>query len=131
MSNSERKPKASISVIWTDIDFDGLSAKISIVNGQAKLRVEGDGFEVPVIGVFDPDDIEKVITAHKKEIADNAVNYHAFKDRCLEDQCQDDDYGLIPISDEELDEKLEELEEQIREFEKHFVVVSITTGQQI
>jgi len=125
--------KASVSKIWTDIDFDGESAKISIVNGQAKLRVEGDGFEVPVKGVFDPDDIEGVITAHQKEIADIEVNYHALQDRCLEDQCQDDNHGLIPISisDEELDEELEKMDAEIREFEKHCVVVSITTGQQI
>jgi len=125
--------KASVSKIWTDIDFDGESAKISIVNGQAKLRVEGDGFEVPVKGVFDPDDIEGVITAHKKEIADIGVNYHALQDGCLEDQCQDYNCRLIPISisDEELDEELEKMDAEIREFEKHCVVVSITTGQQI
>jgi hypothetical protein len=110
MSNSKQESKASVSTIWTDIDLDGESAKISIVNGQAKIRVDGDGFEVPVKGVFDPDDIEGVITAHKKEIADNEVNYHALKDRCLEAQCQDNDYGLIPITDEELDELIREYE---------------------
>ena len=123
--------KASVSTIWSDIDLDGESAKISIVNGQAKIRVDGDGFEVPVKGVFDPDDIEGVITAHKKEIADNEVNYHALKDRCLEAQCQDNDYGLISISDEELDEKLEELDAEIREFEKQCKVICMKTRQQI
>ncbi len=45
MSDTETRSKASISTIWIDIfDLDGESAKISIVNGQAKLRVEGDGF---------------------------------------------------------------------------------------
>ncbi len=131
MSDTETKHKASVSAIWTDIDLDGKPAKMSIVNGQAKLRVEGDGFEVPVKGVFEPDDIEGVTTAHKKEIADNEVNYRTLQDRCLEDQCQDDDYGLIGISDEELDEKLEELDAEIRELEKHCVVVSLTTGQHI
>jgi len=123
--------KASVSKIWTDIDFDGESAKISIVNGQAKLRVEGDGFEVPVKGVFDPDDIEGVITAHKKEIADIGVNYHALQDRCSEAQCQDYNCGLIPISDEELDEELEKMDAEIREFESQCKVISLKTRQAI
>ena len=117
MSNSERECK----VIWSVSLVDGERVRICTGNGINRIII--GGFDIHVPGEFDGDP-KKVLAAYKfqmEELEKTFANMPPDSDqpsRC-EDNC-----GLIPISDEELDA-------EIREFESQCKVISLKTRQAI
>jgi hypothetical protein len=119
MSNVERKPKASVSVIWSDAMLDGEPARVSIVNGTARIRI--GWFDIHVPGKFDSD-VDEVIAAYERQVEETEKAFRKLPDDWEQSSCCDD---LLAITDEEL-------EREIREFEKHRgQVINIKTRQSI
>ena len=121
MSKSERSSNASVTTIWSVGVLDEERVRICTGNGVSRIIV--GGFDVHVPGEFGGD-AEKVLEAYKlqmEELEKTFANMPPDSDqpsRC-EDNC-----GLIPISDEELDA-------EIREFESQCKVISLKTRQAI
>ena len=63
MSN---RVSASISTIWTNVMIEGEDAKISIVNGMAKILFSSCGFDIPIPGKFY--DVRTVVQAYKDQM---------------------------------------------------------------
>ena len=123
MSDIEPEFKASVSTIWTSFCFlDGEPARVKIIKGQAILRIFG--FDAPVPGVFEDGDIQGVITAHQKQLADIDTAIAALPSGWVPTSRCDECPELIPITDEEL-------EEQIKQYEKRGEVISLKTGKTI
>jgi hypothetical protein len=118
MSNVERKPKASVSVIWSDAMLDGEPARVSIVNGIARICI--GWFDVHVPGKFDGC-VDEVISAYKRQEEETEKAFRNLPDDWEQSSCCDD---LLTISDEEL-------EKEIREFEAQCKVISLKTGKTI
>jgi hypothetical protein len=119
MSNSEQKPKARISTIWTDAVLEGEPARVSIVNGTARIRI--GWFDIHVPGKFDSD-VDEVIAAYERQVEETEKAFRKLPDDWEQSSCCDD---LLAITDEEL-------EREIREFEKHRgQVINIKTRQSI
>ena len=124
MSDIEPKLKASVSVIWSDAMLDGEPARVSIVNGIARICI--GWFDIHVPGKFDSD-VDEVIAAYKRQLEDTERAFHNLPDDSEQSSCCDDDCVLLPISDEEL----EELDEQIREYEKQCKIIPFKKRQSL
>ena len=126
MSNVERKPKASVSVLWMEAIFlepgknTGEVVRVSSVNGTNRIII--GGFDIHVPGEFGGDP-NKVLAAYKRQIEQiDAAFANMPPDSKPLSYCEDT--ALIPISDDELDE-------QIREFDKQRKVICMKTGKTI
>ena len=106
-----------VSTLWEEAVMDGDQIRVGLFSSFARILV--DGFDIHVHGQFNG--CVEVIAAYKRQEEETEKAFRNSPDDWEQPSHCD---NLITISDEEL-------EEQIREFEKHFVVVSITTGQQI
>ena len=65
---SELERKASVRMLWAKAMYDGEPVQISIVNGKATIRIAGL-FDLRVPGKFRDGDIEQVVEAHRKRMA--------------------------------------------------------------
>ena len=64
MRDSEKT--SNVSTIWTNVVIDGEPAKVSIVNGRAKILFDSCGFDIPMRGKFH--DVDSVVRAYKDQI---------------------------------------------------------------
>ena len=110
MSNSEQESKASVSTmasvstIWTDAVLEGEPARVSIVNGTARIRI--GWFDIHVPGKFDSD-VDEVIAAYERQVEETEKAFRSMPDGWKQPSCCDD---LLAITDEELDELILEYE---------------------
>ena len=135
MSNAERESKASVSTmasvstIWTDAVLEGEPARVSIVNGTARIRI--GWFDIHVPGKFDSD-VDEVIAAYERQVEETEKAFRKLPDDSDEPSCCENNCGLIGITDEELDRQIEELDELIREYDKdRGQVISMRTRKTI
>ena len=125
MSNSERESKASVSTmasvstIWTDAVLEGEPARVSIVNGTARIRI--GWFDIHVPGKFDSD-VDEVIAAYERQVEETEKAFRKLPDDWEQSSCCDD---LLAITDEELDELILEYEKDRGQ------VISMKTGERI
>ena len=121
MSNSERETSASVTTIWTVGVLD--EERVRICTGNGVNRIIVGGFDIHVPGEFGGD-ADKVLGAYKLQMEELEKAISNLPDDWEKSSCGEDNCGLIPISDEEL-------EEQIREYEKQCKIISIKTKQAI
>ena len=119
MSNSERESKASVSTIWTDAVLEGEPARVSIVNGTARIRI--GWFDIHVPGKFDGC-VDEVISAYKRQEEETEKAFRSMPDGWKQPSCC---YDLLAITDEELDELILEYEKDRGQ------VISMKTGERI
>ena len=121
MSNSERGSTASVTTIWTVGVLDEERVRICTGNGVSRIIV--GGFDIHVPGKFDGDP-KKVLGAYKLQMEELENAFNNLPDDWEKSSCGEDNCGLTPISDQELDE-------QIREFDKQRKIICIKTRQSI
>jgi len=98
MRNSERKPKASVSAIWTEAVMDEEPVRVSIVNGVARVRIWE--FDIHVPGNFDGD-VDEVVAAYKRqeeEMEEKIANFNANP----EPPPLEPPEGWVPFSDQDI-----------------------------
>ncbi len=105
MTDIEPKFKASVSAIWTAAVLDGEPARVSIVNGRARIRV--NWFDICVLGKFDGC-VEDVIAAYERQVEETEKAFRNLPDDSDKPTVCDDSCELQPISEAELDQQIEE-----------------------
>ena len=117
MSKSERSSNASVTTIWSVGVLDEERVRICTGNGVSRIIV--GGFDVHVPGEFGGD-AEKVLEAYKLQMEELEKTFNNLRDDSDQPSRCEDNCGLTPISDQELDE-------QIREFDKQRKVICMRT----
>jgi hypothetical protein len=78
MKDTKQRGSASLFTIWTDACIDGEPARISIVNGAAKIRMYGLTGVLP--GQFAEGAIADVVAAEKKQVEEIDAAFDALPD---------------------------------------------------
>ena len=108
-----------VSTIWEEAVIDGDQIRVGIFSSFARILV--DEFDIHVHGKFCGCD--DVIAAFKRQQVEIDKAIANLPDDWEKSSCGEDNCGLIPISDEELDA-------EIREYDKHRgQVLNIKTRQ--
>ncbi len=98
MSNVERKPKATISVIWSDAVLDGEPARVSIVNGIARICI--GWFDIHVPGKFDGC-VDEVISAYKRQLEETEKAFRNLPDG-WKDEPWEPPEGWVIVSEQDI-----------------------------
>ena len=109
MTNSEQKPKASVTAIWTEAVLEGEVVRVSIVNGTARILI--GGFDIHVPGRFDGD-VNEVLAAYKRQVEKLEIAFANLPSVPDEPSRSEPNCGLIPLTTEELDQQVEEFMKQ-------------------